>query len=94
MEDLVFEDPPPARKSPVKLGGVAEALRMRPREWARIGAFKNASMIASNIKRGKPKEFEPAGSFEAVSRKLGDDNFLWVRYVGEPVNGATEQQES
>lgn len=40
-------------------------------------------MMASNIKRGRPKAFEPAGAFDAVSRKVEDETVLYVQYVGE-----------
>ncbi|WP_405775896.1 hypothetical protein [Streptomyces sp. NBC_01538] len=83
MDDLVFEDPPAPRKTNPAYEAVAEALRKRPREWARVGAFPSASMIACNIKRGRPKVFEPAGAFDAVSRKVEDETVLYVQYVGE-----------
>ncbi|MGW0875352.1 hypothetical protein ACWD3Z_33430 [Streptomyces sp. NPDC002740] len=37
----------------------------------------------SNIKRGRPKAFEPAEVFDAVSRKVEDERVLYVQYVGE-----------
>ncbi|MDL5199683.1 hypothetical protein [Streptomyces sp. ALI-76-A] len=40
-------------------------------------------MMASNIKRGRPKAFEPAGAFDAASRKVEDETVLYVQYVGE-----------
>ena len=83
MDDLVFEDPPAWRKTNPAYEAVAEALRKRPREWARVGAWPSAYMMASNIKRGRPKVFEPAGSFDAVARKVGDETFLYVQYIGE-----------
>lgn len=95
MDELVFEDPPaPRRTNPVN-ESVAEALRNRPGKWAKVGAFPTAHTLAANIKRGRPKEFAPAGAFEAVSRKIGDEFFLYVRYVGQPnaENNKTEKKE-
>ncbi|MEU9599764.1 hypothetical protein AB0E06_23490 [Streptomyces sp. NPDC048109] len=96
MDELVFENPPPPRGTNAENEDIAEKLRTRPREWARIGAFSNADMLAANIKRGRPKAYEPAGAFEAVSRRVGQEWLLYVRYVGEPTtdSGQTEPQES
>lgn len=86
MDELVFEGPPPPRASRPELREVAQALRARPGEWARVGQFVQADMLAANIKRGKPVVFAPKGSFEAVSRRINGEFFLYARYVGEAGN--------
>ncbi|WP_405824117.1 hypothetical protein OG705_28905 [Streptomyces sp. NBC_00838] len=95
MENLVFESPPPPRKANPDNDAIADKLRKRHGEWAKVGAFTNAETTAANIRRGRPKAFEPSGAFEAVSRKVGDETFLYVRYVGDSStdNDDTEKQK-
>ena len=62
---------------------VARALRNRPGEWACIGRAIPTGIITV-INRGDVKCFQPAGSFEAVSRNHTE---RWVadvyaRYIG------------
>jgi hypothetical protein len=74
----------------------AEALRSRPGEWGVVVTFapsedSRARSTSNSITKGKYVEFRPAGSFEAVSRKVpGDDGNeiikVYARYVKESGN--------
>lgn len=84
MTALTWEEPPPAaRRSFI---GVGDALRARPGEWARIAEYTGrpkAAMLASRIRKGQARYWEPAGSFEAVYRTVDDVHFVYARHVGE-----------
>jgi hypothetical protein len=65
---------------------IADALKARPGEWARVTEGQKATTartLAYRINTGKFVSFRPAGAFEAVSRKQGDGTFVYARYVGE-----------
>jgi hypothetical protein len=61
---------------------IAEALRARPGEWARVERDGNAG-LAHHIRNGKIKPYQPAGVFEATSRRTPAGVDVWARYVGE-----------
>lgn len=85
-----FVDAPPSQSR----GGrdwvsVAEALRAKPEQWAKVATGVSPN-TAALIKKGKITAFRPAGSFEAVSRngvvassgaRIAD---TYARYVGTP----------
>jgi hypothetical protein len=81
---LKFGEPPGsvAGKTSQKWASEAAELRDRPKEWAVVATKPTASTAAAmalNVRSGLLRAFQPAGSFEAISR--GCD--VWVRYVGE-----------
>lgn len=94
MTVLRWENPPPNRISarPTRRVGaglrrwqpVADELRRRPGQWALIfeGANGPASGLASNIVRGVPACWEPAGDFDATTRKGAESTLVYARYVG------------
>lgn len=66
-----------------KWAAIAAELRARPGEWAKVSTSTSngtAYQIASQLRLGKYRPFQPAGQFEAVKR--GFD--VWARFVGEP----------
>lgn len=74
------------RRSHAKL--IAEALKDRPGEWASVKEYdaaqsRTASVYAWAIKTARRSTFGPAGSFEAVTRKVDDRIRVYARYVGE-----------
>jgi hypothetical protein len=68
----------------------AEALKRRPGQWAVLGTASSA--LAHQIGAGKTVAFQPAGTFEAVSRKEANDRpgrgTIYVRYLG---NGTDDE---
>lgn len=89
---LIFEEPPPrsvvASTPRLDYGahlGVAAALRLRPGEWARVGAYmspETSASVAYAIKSAVTRAYLPAGSFEAVARTVEGENRVYARYVG------------
>ena len=93
---LKWQDPPaPQNYNQVKGGNVrgqgahaqvAAQLRKHPGRWALVltAAAKGNSSYPALITGAKFSCYEPAGSFEAVSRSNGDGLVdIYVRYVGE-----------
>ena len=80
--ELTWEEPPEERGRLAYTDETVEALRANPGKWARLGPIGSAS-VASNIKRGRPVAYQPAGSFDAVSRKINGELILFARYLGE-----------
>lgn len=62
-------------------------LKAKPGEWAVIDAGDRSDngkySLAGNIKKGLQLAFQPAGSFEAVSRKVDGEIRVYARYVGQ-----------
>jgi hypothetical protein len=84
MTDLTWEEPPPAKQR--SFAGVGDALRARPGQWARIAEYPGrpvASMLVVRIRTGAVRYWQPAGSFEAVSRTVDDKTCVFARYVGD-----------
>lgn len=82
---IVWEEPY-GRAGRTEWQPIAEALRARPREWARVktGAKKSTgATLAARIKTGAIAPFRPAGAFEAKSRTIEDGTAVYARYVGE-----------
>lgn len=74
--------PPPSSKGDGKSKYLpfAENLMKRPTEWGRL-AFANSSSAGSvgrNLRLGKIAD----GKWEAATRKVGDQHYLYARYVG------------
>lgn len=73
--DLVLEEPPPReRKAPanVKHSDVAEFLDANPGQWVKVKVCETvtqAGSLASNIRHGRLRAFQPAGKYEVVTRK-------------------------
>lgn len=90
---MKWETPPDApnrRDTPKR---IAEALRSKPGTWARVREYPTASptsmensgaqQFAYIINSGNTPAFQPAGSFEAVARRVDDNTAgVWARYVG------------
>jgi superfamily II DNA or RNA helicase len=91
-DEIVFENPPASRQgrgSGIDWQPIADQLRQRPGEWARVKRAI-AGSYTSQISHGLLVSFAPAGTFEATWRKLEDATAdrrypigdLYVRYVG------------
>lgn len=85
---LRFEEPPPKSNRPgkqTKHERIASKLIARPGEWACIGTYSTApssNSIAHMIRHGKATAYQPAESFEAVSRLVNGEHRVYARYVG------------
>lgn len=84
MSEFIWEEPPVLKRAgPAyneKYPDLANRLRRRPGEWARIltmGTKESAQTTANALRHGKKKGFED-GRFEAVSRELD----VYARYLG------------
>lgn len=88
--DIKWEEPPGPTRAANQNQMLAEALKERPGQWARVTdytetditattATNRASARAASIKNGSIKAFRPdeAGSFEAVGRQ----GVVYARYV-------------
>ena len=81
---LVWEEPPASR------GGrgvsayqkqIADELKARPGEWAKVATGKTNDGLASAIRRSTGAAFRD-GLYEARSVKVGEKNFdVYARYV-------------
>jgi len=86
MDDhIVFEDPPPNQAGQTgKIFEFLRPLREHPSEWARVkGPTKRnrASIWATQLKNGRCIGC-PAGHYEAVTRQIDGEVYVWARYVG------------
>lgn len=88
-DSLVWETPPPSamkRRYYSKWQDIADALRRKPGEWARLpmDGQKNPRAVAAVIKGGATKSWRPKGAFEAT---FSGDGVVHARYVGDPAEG-------
>lgn len=86
MTDIIKEDPPQARRSRKPSGhhlAIADKLMADPGNWYRVADEVKQPGMAGGIKKGTLPAYQPAGAFEAVSRKQGDGWDIYARYVGE-----------
>lgn len=86
MTNIEFIDPPASRKGNhgPRIAVELAPLRERPGEWARVYGPLNkewASVKASRINHGGYVGIA-TGEYEAITRKLEDGTYVWVRYVG------------
>lgn len=89
---LRWEDPPPSKRAARfprqradRWSVLAAELRAEPGRWAVVnesGHQGAGSGMASTIGLGLTVEFTPAGTFEAVSRKVDGITTVYARYVG------------
>jgi hypothetical protein len=83
-----WEDPPPPHSThnPVALSHelIAVQLKRRPNEWGVVAEAHSNTGLADRIKSGKFRQYQPAGSFEAVSRHINGVFTIYARYIGEP----------
>lgn len=90
MSEIKWEDPPRVDAYPRggkgKHAAIAEQLKARPGVWGRVfssASAESARSMAYFINRAvRVKAYEPAGSFEAVSRKIDGETHVYARYVG------------
>lgn len=61
---------------------VAQALRGKPGEWAKISEDSDRSLV-THISTARLTSFSPAGAYEATSRGEGNRATIYARYVGE-----------
>lgn len=101
MRAIEFCEPPPLRTShraDGNLADIAAALKAAPDRWALIGKHPSsgrAAGTATSYRRGIIVAFRPAGSFEAVSRKIADGEYgVWVRFVGDSAASSSVVDEA
>lgn len=90
MSEMQWEEPPRAHQHPKDGGGrhaeIAAQLREHPARWAKVFTFSEAekarSMAYCISHAARMKAYEPAGAFEAISRKVGNETCVYARYVG------------
>lgn len=87
MSDIVFEEPPAARRPRgrgMKHREIAAKLQDRTGEWARIHTSTSrggADAAAYQIRTGRNIAYQPPGSFEATARTVGGEFFVYARHV-------------
>lgn len=83
MSEIKWQEPPADARGRDKWGPVADELRAQPGRWALVAEGVSASMSTA-FKRGRIIAFQPAGSFEAVTRNVVDGRAdIYARYVGK-----------
>ena len=88
MTEIVFRDPPPAKKVRRDWEAIADQLKAHPGRWACIDSSERRAVMgtmATRINRSVYRGFAPAGTFEAVARESRDVPGRWelfARYVG------------
>ena len=90
MTELKWEEPPPAARGPLGYEETAQQLKAKPGQWAIVATFprrSNAGTLSHNIRIGRTAAWQPAGDFEAVSRKVGEEVRVYARYLGEGGQG-------
>lgn len=79
---MIWEDPPPPAKKPLRHADEVEAMKEKPGEWLRLaerGSPSSARTLASEINRGMHRVFRPAGYFESEHRGC----LVYARYLGD-----------
>lgn len=88
LNRIRFEEPPAKANGPVgktKHERVADKLKKRVGDYALIGHYStpgSANSIAHMIRRARCDAYAPAGSFEAVSRRVDGEYCVYARYIG------------
>jgi len=63
-----------------------DELRENPGKWAEypgdLFSSRSAYSTAANVKGGKSKAFEPAGSFDAMARTIDGETKVFVSFKG------------
>lgn len=96
---VTWEEPPDdgmLRRRLTDAHPLVVALKSNPNRWARLGEHERqaaASTMKSRINEGCFGWSKPAGSFEAVIRRIDGQYVVYARYVakgaaGQPVDGA------
>lgn len=95
--EVAFEGPPPRGTTNLRVNGeheaVAESLRAKPQEWAKVDVRDNprsSGSAAHAIRLGLIKAYNPPGAFEAKARKVDGEYRVYARYVGAPAAPAAE----
>ncbi len=90
MSIIRWEDPPahgsgsPGRgKQSIGHELIAVQLRRKPGEWALIYELKTTPALATEINQGKLRPYQPAGTYEAVSRQVDGLFRVYARYIGQ-----------
>lgn len=84
--ELIFEDPPPARRRGLTSPVVPwlEALRQHPGKWAKYPEPFMSSGAAANIVRAKGYGLTTPGEYDAVMRPTTNKRYeLYARYIGD-----------
>jgi hypothetical protein len=87
-DEIEFREPPePGRAGPrAKHAAIAAQLHERPGQWALVDHRASSALAASaanDIRNARNlRAYEPAGSFEAVSRTEDGAHNVYARYVG------------
>lgn len=98
MTEMHFEEPPKVPSLPTGAGrgkhwDAARRLRERPGEYAMVSAYDSRSTAASTaymVRQGTLNAYAPRGAFHAVSRTVDGEHRLYVKYVGEQEQGASD----
>lgn len=94
MSVFRFEEPPaPFQRPRGDQATAAKALMERPGEWGIVAICCNSGSSASMaraVRKGVSKTWQPAGDFEALSRKVDGEYRVYARYVPDPERSADE----
>lgn len=81
---IEWSNPPTARRGKTtdpQYVAIAEALKARPGEWAKIIDGSKDTSVVTKIKKGSLAAFEPEGAFDATGRRSEDGYItVWARF--------------
>lgn len=85
---IVWEEPPPStiRRRLLNTSPLVAELKANKGLWARLAGYdkeSTAQNLARRISKGRNAWARPAGTFEAVMRRVDGKAVVYVRYVGQ-----------
>jgi hypothetical protein len=86
MADIVWEEPPLVPRGKFRTMGIAEMLRARKGEWARVNEASSlhaARQQAYLINSARSASFAPAGDFESRPAEVDGHFYVYARYLGD-----------
>ena len=94
MSVFRFEEPPaPQSGRPSSHAEAVQALKERPGEWGIVTICSTSASSGSTaraIRTGVRRAWQPAGDFEAVSRKVDGEYRVYARYMPDPDRSSDE----
>lgn len=82
---IEWSEPPTARRGKAAADqqyiAIADALKARPGQWAKIIDGSKDTSVVTKIKKGTLAAFEPEGAFDATGRRSEDGYItVWARF--------------
>lgn len=65
---------------------IVRTAKENPGEWVNFtvgGGRNNHTSLANSMRAGRYVQYRPAADWEIAPRKVGDENRIYVRFIGE-----------